>query len=410
MLTLNVDVLMRVTRLSIAISFLVLACQTPVAPAISLQQVGAGRARAGLRGQQQAWPAEALSFLSIDQTPGPTPAYVKYGKPEFTTFNNQTSACQACAEFFPVKEDGKRFHAALHEDSSGGIWERSCRAGLCNFRDPQTDPVGGVIGQGVGPGRKPDGRTCITRDPVPWFADCEPVLLKSTHTLLDATRYCTYREQIFIPPPALHVSRFAGKPVSWARVGGAKEQCLATIQKEGSALFDSITFCDVNMPALSGCCESVFSALSCVAETAFSHGGGLQEGMFSQMSGETSTMLAAFSKYCVPLCQNTKEQFCEKFPGTDICVNPKGCTECTSKGGLWCPKLGSCHCPSKKPPCIKPPILTPLQCFEDKPKPKSDAGPKPLADAGPAKPGPAPDDGKPLCKYSEMARMWKARD
>jgi len=310
-------------------------------------------------------------------------------------------------EFYPIKEDGERFHAKKYEDPSGGVWARSCRAGQCDFRDPQTDPVGGIIGKGVGPEGKPDGKTCITRDPVPWFTDCDPVIRDTTKSLLDATRYCSYREQLFIPPPAGTVSRFAGKAQAWARIGGTNEQCLATIEREGAALFDGMTFCDSNLPALSGCCETVYSALTCVAETASAKAGVSQDGIFSSVSGEAAQMLESFTKYCVPLCKNTKPEFCKKYPGTDICVNAKGCTECTKKGGLWCPKLETCHCPSKNPPCLKPPITTPLQCLADADKDRGDR----LAVDHEEKAADAGDAGdKALCKYSEMARMWKGRD
>lgn len=356
-------------------------------------------------------PTHAVSLISLDQVPGPKPAWVEYGEPEFTTFNNVTTACQACMEFFPVKEDGNRFHQMLYEDpESGGVWERSCRAGLCDFRDPQTDPVGGIIGKGVGPDGKPDGKTCITRDPVQWYTDCDPILRESTHTLLDATRYCSYKEQIFIPPPKGAVSRFGGeKPVAWARIGatqagGKREQCMATIEKEGAALWDSMSFCDADLPALSGCCETVFNALSCVAETSAK----THMGIFDHLSDEASQMLDSFSKYCVPLCQNTKEEFCAKFPGSDPCVNPNDCTDCTVKGGLWCPKLKSCHCPSKTPPCLAPPVTAPMQCFGDSKEAGLHAPPAPRVDEG-AGDGLAGDGDKSLCKYKEFAQKWKRR-
>lgn len=354
----------------------------------------------------------AISFLSIDQEA--PPLYVKYGAPEFTTFDSVTSACQACVTFFPEKEDGQRFHSKLYEDrnESGGVWERSCRAAQCNFRDPQTDPVGGVIGRGVGPGGKPDGKTCITRDPVPWFDDCEAILLKSTRTVLDATRYCSYREQIFIPPPNGMVSRFAGSANNaWARIGGTHEQCLATIEKEGSALLDSANMCDASLPALSGCCETVYSALTCVAETSSARAGVSKKDVFASMTDGAAQMLATFSKYCVPLCQNTKETFCDQFPGADICQNPKGCTACTKRGGIFCPQLETCHCPSKNPPCIKPPLTTPLQCFERDPRNLRGADKGLVDGAGSSRSGSGSGSGSSsddaLCKYSEMARDWK---
>lgn len=271
-----------------------------------------------------------FSLLNVDQVPGPTPDWVDYGPPEFTTFVNQSSACQACIKFFPEKQDGKRFHSNMYEDESGGVWERACRVGPCDFRDPQTQPVGGIIGKGVGPGGTPDGKSCLTRDPVPWYNDCEPIALNSASSMLDVTRYCTYKEQIFIPPPASTVSHFAGsKDNAWRRIGGGKEQCFATIKKQGAAFLDSMSFCDSDLPALSACCESVFGAFTCVAETAaargITDGGGSQPSLFANLNEEGSAMLQMFSKYCVPLCQNTKASFCEKYPAADACVKPITC-------------------------------------------------------------------------------------
>jgi hypothetical protein len=341
--------------------------------------------------------------------------YVEYGPPEFTTFSNSTSACQACIESFPEKEDGKRFHSRLYEDRDGGTWARACRAGTCDFRDPQTDPVGGIIGKGVGPGGTPDGKTCLTRDPVPWYEDCEPVVLAGVKSLTDVTRYCSYREQMFIPPAANTVSHFAGaKDKAWSRIGGSKESCAATIEKQGSNLMDSMTHCDSDLQALSACCETVFGALTCVAETATSKGLWIngQGSVFSAMDKAGSHMLEQFAKYCVPLCQNTKEEFCAKNPAADVCVTHQTCSDCTAGGGIWCPKLESCHCPGGKPPCIAPPVLTPLQCLPKKekklragvkndkkdPKPKT-ADPTPGSEAAEA-------SEKALCTYSEFAQKW----
>lgn len=394
----NVDYIVRSARMFFIASVLLLGCYAPLAQALVLRG-------GALHEQQQIVEpaAEAFSFLSIEQVPGPTPGYVKYGKPEFTTFNNVSSACQACVEFWPAKEDGGRFHEPTHEDSSGGVWDRVCRVGTCDFRDPQTDPVGGVVGKG-------DDRTCITRDPVPWFKDCEPVLLETTATILDATRYCSYREQMFIPPPAGTVSRFAGKPKAWERIGGRSEQCMATIQKEGAALFDGMSFCDSDLPALSSCCETVFNAFTCVAETASAKAGISQSDIFSTLNGEGKQMMETFAQYCVPLCQNTKPEFCEKWPEADICVGPfKGCSGCTSSGGLWCPKLESCHCPSKNPPCIAPPVTSPKQCMAPD-KEEAAAAPAPKKAAAAAEKAPAAEREESLCKYTEMARMWKPRD
>lgn len=361
-----------------------------------------------------------ISLLSIEQSqvPGPTPLYVNYGdgKPEFTTFSNVTTACQACIEFFPEKQDGKRFHSRLFEDKDGGVWDRSCRAGPCDFRDPQTQPVGGVEGQG--PDGKPQtDKACITQDPVPWYTDCDGVVKESASSILEVTRYCSYREQLFVPPPSKMVSHFTGsKGKAWSRIGGNKESLLATIEKQGSALMDSMSFCDSDIAALSGACESVFGALTCVAETSVSNGlwspaEGSVFSMYQDKDG--SAMLETFAKYCVPLCQNTKTEFCEKYPQADVCVSHNECSDCTGGGGLWCPKLESCHCPGPKPPCIKPPVKTPLQCLPKEKKEKlsgtgmhfKDAAKKKAeADAAAAAAGAAEE--KALCKYSKFALEW----
>jgi len=359
---------------------------------------------------------QSFSLLSIEQVPGPIPQYISYGAPQFTTFSNLTTACKACLEFFPEKQDGERFHSVFYADDNGGVWPRICRAGPCDFRDPQTDPVGGVIGKGVGPGGTPDGKSCITRDPVPWYSDCDPVVKAAVTSTLDATHYCSYREQIFIPPPAKMVSYFAGgKGNAWKRIGGSQEQCFQTIETQGSNLMDTMTHCDSDLRALSGCCETVFNALNCVAETSAAKGGW---NMFASMNEEGTKMLETFSKYCVPLCSNTKEAFCEKYPNADICVTYSSCSDCTAAGGLWCPKLESCHCPGPKPPCIKPPVLTPLQCLPKieaeeeeatatgvpKNKTKKSGGQK----AKEAATGEASEEA--LCKYSKFAEKWLPDD
>lgn len=360
-------------------------------------------------------PKGSVSLLSIGQVPGPVPQYVQYGPPEFTTFSNATMACQACIEFFPEKLDGKRFHSRLYEDSNGGVWEQSCRAGACDFRDPQTDPVGGIIGKGVGPGGAPDGKTCLTRDPVPMYQDCEPVVKTAAMSVTQVTQYCSYREQLFVPPPADTVSHFAGsKGKAWSRIGGNKEQCMATIENQGAALMDTMSFCDSDLPALSGCCETVFETLTCVAETAVANGVWSQEqgSVFAIMGDVGTQMLEAFANYCVPLCQNTKEEFCEKYPHADVCVSFGTCSDCTATGGLWCPKLESCHCPSPDPPCIKPPITTPLQCLPKKKK---------LSDGGDSKKKKksldkkdqveaVEESEKALCKYAKFAAKWGVKD
>jgi len=361
---------------------------------------------------------KSFSLLSIEQVPGPTPQWVEYGPPQFTTFGNSTSACQACIEFFPEKEDGKRFHSDLYADRDGGIWPRTCRAGSCDFRDPQTQPVGGIIGKGVGPGGAPDGKTCITRDPVPWYTDCEPVALAAAKSITEVTQYCSYKNQLFIPPPAENVSYLAGSAgKAWRRIGGSKEQCLSVIEKQGSALHDTTSFCDSNLLALSGCCETIFSSLNCVAETSVKNGLWSQDqgSIFSIMEKDAQMMLESFAQYCVPLCQNTKEEFCEKFPGTDICVSYGTCSDCTAAGGLWCPKLESCHCPGPKPPCIKPPVTTPLQCLPKEEKPEKEPlnmkknGKRNDAAAGPDAP-PDKDEEGALCKYHEFALKWLKED
>lgn len=359
------------------------------------------------------------SLLSIEQVPGPTPQYVAYGPPEFTTFSNMTMACKACIEFFPEKQDGSRFHSQLYEDRDGGVWPRVCRAGSCDFRDPQTDPVGGVIGKGVGPGRTPDGKSCITRDPVQWYSDCEPIVEASVSSLTEVTRYCSYKEQVFIPPPSKMVSHFAGSQgKAWSRIGGDKEQCMQLIETQGSNLFDTMTFCDTNLPALSGCCETVFSALNCVAETASTKGlwSASQGSIFANLNEEGTKMLETFAKYCVPLCQNDKASFCENYPTADICVTHNSCSNCTAAGGLWCPKLESCHCPSKDPPCIKPPVTTPLQCLPKKEEESSAAVlehklevPAPSPPAAPPAAAVEEKEEK-LCKYAKFARQWARRD
>merc|ERR1719162_2394558 len=117
-------------------------------------------------------------------------------------------------------------------------------------------------------------------------------------------------------------------------------------------------------------------------------------------------MLETFAQYCVPLCQNTKEEFCEKYPFADLCVTHSSCSDCTAGGGLWCPKLESCHCPGPKPPCIKPPVLTPLQCLPKiEVEEDSGGGGKSTAKKSGSSSEAATEgsSGEALCKYSKFA-------
>mmetsp|Transcript_12560 Transcript_12560/g.23516 ORF Transcript_12560/g.23516 Transcript_12560/m.23516 type:complete len:398 (+) Transcript_12560:34-1227(+) len=337
-------------------------------------------------------------------------AYVKYGKPQFTTFSNASAACQACITYYPLKEDGGRFNSPMHQATdkeTGGDpteWLRKCRAGPCDFRDPQTQPEGGIIGMGPDFG-KPDGKTCLTRDPVMWYSDCEEVLQKSSSSVLDVTRYCSYKHQIFFPPPAGLPTNFADVDTAFTRFGRSKEQCTATIAKQGQALFGEVNACDTDLEALSGCCESVYGVMTCVQEGA----GGILA------AEELSSTMEVFEKYCVPLCKYTEEEFCTKFPHSDVCVKHESCETCTASGGLWCPKLMSCHCPGPDPPpCMLAPKSLPTECSVAKfkkflPKDAVAVTPESSAQAsvqqqaagttGLERPG-------KICKYEEMARNW----
>lgn len=324
-------------------------------------------------------------------------AYVKFGPAQFTTFVNASAACQACVMYYPTKQDGGRGHAGLYkatEHDTGGDetkWERQCRAGPCDFRDPQTQPDGGIIGKGPDFGN-PDGKTCLTLEPVTWYSNCEGILQKSAASPLEVTQYCSYKYQLYFPPPAGSGISFANYKIPFQRFSNS-QQCTKTIEKHGAALFGEINSCDSDLEALSSCCESVYGAMTCVQK------GGVV--LAAEDLGET---MAVFEKYCVPLCKYTKEEFCAIYPYSDVCVTHQSCETCTASGGLWCPKLMSCHCPGPKPPpCKLEPKRSPDQCFP-KPKPKKLRGPlePEPAPAGP----PYPTEPPKVCKYETMARTW----
>lgn len=354
----------------------------------------------------------------------PPHGYTEYGTPEQdgvddhpgTSFDTRPAACSACISFYPEQRDGEKFHDPVYRDPKGGKWEQRCRVGPCNQRDPQVQPWGGMIGAGSESytdmtltswgswWRAPLGKSCFTQDPVSWFEDCEGVLLEDAKSMYDLTRICSYRHQIAIPPPqnkGLRPLGFAGATEAFTRLDSSREKCLATIQSQGTALFDNSSFCDSDIRALSGCCESVFDSFKCL----------INEGRESKlaakdMAGLNATKLAMepalqlFSDFCIPLCQYSKEEFCDHYPDSDICVQYLDCKPCTAHHGFWAIDRKECTCTQDQ--------------FALTTCPKASGGPitvttttrRPSSTTG----LPMPDIDVPSCKYLEMKDVWSQND
>lgn len=334
---------------------------------------------------------------------------------EVTAYKTPLDACKACITFFPTKADGQKFSAAIHQDASGGSWAQTCRAGPCDFRDPQTQPWGGVIGAGSEAyqdafgawWRSPQGRSCMTRDPVSWYKDCGPILLEAASTYLDVTRYCSFTHQIFVPPPvgaetSGAVVAMAGGSAPFARLDGSGEQCQAVIAKQGAALLDDRSMCDSDLNALSGCCESVFESMKCLVVESKATGTNFHDQMaLNATMDATREMRELFSRYCVPLCQYSRPEFCEMYPHSDICVSGRDtCLPCVRYGGIWCSDTKTCECSisSTRKGCSR----TALQCAG----PRFEPPPAPTAPPPPTTPLPPMDMGMGECKYLEMEKVW----
>lgn len=355
------------------------------------------------------------------------PSFTYSGTAPFTTFDDRVSACRACVTYYPEREE-----------ASGVRWKTACRAGACDFYDPVTQGVGGVVGLGPGGGVPNNNKTCFTLDDVPWYADCEAVLRDAATSIHDVAQYCSYREQLFVPAPPLPPSApasshsgatagagsplqlpslFANVSVPFQRLGKSHEECSKTIAREGAALFSTMSACDTDMEALSSCCESVYNVLSCVTDL----GGNSDKwphaiADLQPLKNTTAPMMRQFSEYCEPLCKFSRAEFCQWNPTADPCVPRHTCAECTQTGGAWCPRLGECHCarPGVKLPCVAEPIFTPLRCAAE--EEASAAGPLlrgavAAAGAAPTRPagvmGARHDLGIPECRYSEIAPGWK---
>lgn len=288
------------------------------------------------------------------------------GKPisrNVTTYASVSEACGQCITFYPAKEKCKnsgvdKFSSGPYKDKVlGGQWDSACRAGPCQSRDH------------LGAGATTSDRTCLTLAPVPWYQDCEAVVLNAAHSVYDITRYCSYRHQIYVPAPFGLPSPFATAPQAYARLDKSHEQCMTTIVTQGQALFDPSNVCDSNLQALSGCCESVHEVLQCLKQEGNSRGIFAQDTAgFDALQSELSEMVNVFSTYCVALCNNKDHaEFCQKYPSADTCVTHSDCQSCSSHGASWCSELGECMCPNKPSPPVS---TTGACCGEGTPAPQ----------------------------------------
>lgn len=322
--------------------------------------------------------------------------------PAATTYANTLEACQACVTHFPTREVADP-DASGH--AKGQEWARGCRAGPCTARD-------GPLPAGAHPALQGD-TFCISLDPIPWYSACEAVLASAMTSVYDLTRYCSYKEQIYVPPPPGMHSAFAGTTSAFTRLDSSHEQCLSTIRVQGAALWDDLTFCDSDLHALSACCESVHEAMKCTHEV----GGSAplyilqsdQEG-FAALKIATSEATQIFDAYCVPLCRHSKEEFCVEYPRADSCVSYDKCSTCTRGGGEWCPGADTCGCPSKSSLCPSGPLRSPAQCFQSQQQERRRQQLRPTTAPPVLKPNvshPPPEE--PKCKYLDMVDVWSQK-
>jgi len=300
-----------------------------------------------------------------------------------TSYDDPYHACIGCVRFNPM----------IHlEATPGGPPPNECRYGPCDFRDPQTQPWGGVLGGG---GSEPDPENgwylpakplvCFTLDGISWFDKCDSVLFDEAKSTYEVSTACEYREQLNVVGP------FVGAAAPFMRIGEKRnhEKC-AEVIKAGWTLYDDKNAFNSDLEALYGCCETVHQYFTCVGDRK------------DILTNDTAGLLALdnivnntvadFSLFCVPMyAYPTQEEFCGKFPTSDPCAGPfDGCEPCTNVGGAWCEffdKPSTCGPPKDAYPwCITDPTMCPV------PAPAPPAPPPPAPPpAGPAPPPPEPD-------------------
>lgn len=390
--------------------------------------------------------------------------YFKFSKkPAITTFDKEIDACRACITFFPEKEDGEKYHAPIPKNEMGGEWARVCHAGPCDFRDPQTQPWGGVIGAGTEAftdpwgswWKPPENKQCMTKDPVFGYSDCEPILYDSMENMYDVTRFCSYQTQLSFPPPTNKtLSPWTGVEKHFTRLNSGREPCLTVIETMGPNLYSDMNSFDSNLNQLSGCCQSMHLSMMCVADVANHSGVWLKDEKGYNDTRETiQEPLELFSKYCTPLCiydanlraryatdpqrrTDTANQFmllkaaqlvgpkfedarvstgpgpwegefCEHYPSSDVCIQLPTCKLCTQHGGYWCAdEPVECRGPADTRACASGLQETAIACVQATPAP-------PIAEIPP----PAPPPKKPKrilpppieigpCKYLTVEKIW----
>jgi len=335
--------------------------------------------------------------------------YEEYGgPPPGTVFGSVVEACDQCIAFYPEKlGDGGKFGSPEYKDAKGGHWEQRCRAGPCNFREPQTQPWGGVLGAGsvadpsVGWWKGPDDGTCFTLDPVFKFQECEPALRPAARTTHDLLRWCGYKHQIAALP-----MEFAGAKTPFTRLGGGKEECQNIIEKEGHAFYDDKSFFDSDLKALSGCCENSYEVIKCVIDEGLKKSDIIMNDLveFNNTMNKMRDMGALFEAYCTPICEFDEAEFCSHYPTSDKCAKYSDCESCVMHSGTWhfdtkeCKKDGpwwTAKTPIQCKPTTPPPMTTP---------PPTEPPPPPLPPPEPDVPPPEPVF--PPCKYLEVSKIW----
>jgi len=309
-----------------------------------------------------------------DWTKGPPDA----GPHPATSYEKPYDACVGCVRFSPT------ISVPEHEENEGPGAEE-CRFGPCDFRDPQTQPWGGVIGGGseadpeTGWYKPPKPLVCFTHEDVSWYDKCDDLLYKEAATVPQVSTACEYIEQINVMGP------FIGFTKAFERLGAPRkgEECAKVIE-DGWTLYDDANSFNSDLEALHGCCETVHQYFTCVGDRKdllMGDNAGLMK-----LDAIANHTVSHFSLFCVPMYRfPTKKEFCGEFPTSDPCVEYKGCTPCTEHGGVWCPDQKTCTKHGEEW-CIRDPAVCDAKPFT--PAPEAPAPP-------PAPPAPAPPDAKP---------------
>jgi len=209
-----------------------------------------------------------------------------------TSYTKPYDACLACLRFNPTM-------APVIDNQLGMPEGAACRYGACDFRDPQTQPWGGVLGGG---GSEPDPEggwykpaqpalQCFTTSDVAWYDECNPLLYSMATSVWQVSTACEYQQQLNVFGP------FVGHKEPFVRLAAGNEDCGARIE-DGWRLYDDKDSFNSNLEKLSGCCETVHQYFTCVGDKKKILMG--DDAGLMKLDEVSNHSVAHFSLFCVP--------------------------------------------------------------------------------------------------------------